>query len=168
MRYIIENERLFLREFNIEDSQKFFELNSNPNVIKHTGDSAFKNEQEARLFLENYNDYKENGYGRWVVIEKEYNEFLGWCGLKYTKHNKTTDIGFRFFEQQWNKGYATESALACIEYGFECLKLKAIIGRAMKSNIASIRVLDKIGLSFVEETILDDEEWVIFKTTYSK
>ena len=66
MRFIIETERLFLREFNIEDSQKLFELNSNPNVIKYTWDSSFKNEQEAQSFLENYNDFKENGYGRWV------------------------------------------------------------------------------------------------------
>jgi len=62
-----------------------------------------------------------------------------------------TDIGFRFFEENWNKGYATESAKACINYRFENLKLKTIIGRAMTENIASIKVLQKIGLEFVKE-----------------
>ena len=52
-----------------------------------------------------------------------------------------TDIGFRFFETEWNKGYATQSATACVQYGFKKLKLKRIVGRAMKENIGSIKVL---------------------------
>lgn len=54
-----------------------------------------------------------------------------------------TDIGFRLFEEHWNKGFATESSKACIEYGFENLNLKSIIGRAMKENLVSIKVLKK-------------------------
>lgn len=54
-----------------------------------------------------------------------------------------TDIGFRFFEEEWNKGYATESATACVQYGFKNLKLKLIVGRAMKENIGSMKSLKK-------------------------
>ena len=66
-----------------------------------------------------------------------------------------TDIGFRFFEEHWNKGFATESAKACIDYGFENLNLKTIIGRAISENIASIKVLEKIGLKFEREFDFD-------------
>lgn len=155
MKEILQTERLLLRELNPDDAENFYKLNLNPNVIKYTGNSACKDIDEAKEFLENYQDYKLNGFGRWAVIEKSTNEFLGWCGLKYDKNLDETDIGFRFFEEHWNKGLATESAKACIDYGFENLNLKTIIGRAISENIASIKVLEKIGLKFEREFDFD-------------
>lgn len=70
MTQILETKRLTLRELNINDSENFYNLNLNPNVIKYTGNSAFKNIDEAKDFLENYQDYQLNGFGRWAVIEK--------------------------------------------------------------------------------------------------
>lgn len=164
MSQISETERLILRELNTDDAENFYKLNLNPNVIKYTGNSAFKDINEAREFLENYHDYKLNGFGRWAVIDKSNNEFLGWCGLKYDKNLDETDIGFRFFEEYWNKGFATESAKACIDYGFENLNLKTIIGRAMSENTASIKVLEKIGLQFQKKFDFDKEnKGVIYK-----
>jgi len=68
---------LFLRELNPHDAENFYRLNLNPNVIKYTGNSTFKDINEAKQFLEDYPDYKLNGFGRWAVIEKSTNEFLG-------------------------------------------------------------------------------------------
>lgn len=163
MKQILETNRLILRELNRSYAKSFYDLNSNPNVIKYTGNLAFKSLQEAREFLENYQDYKLNGYGRWAVIEKTTNKFIGWCGLKFGEMKNETDIGFRFFEEEWNKGFATESAVACVQYGFEKLKLKRIIGRAMKENIGSINVLQKIGLKYEKDTEFDGKEAVIYK-----
>lgn len=163
MKNILETERLLLRELTVDDAENFYDLNLNPNVIRYTRDSAFANINEAKRFLENYADYKENGFGRWAVICKSDNKFIGWCGLKYSEDSNETDIGFRFFEECWNKGFATESAEACIHYGFEKLNLKRIIGRAMSENTASIKVLQKIGLSFEKEFIFDGEKGVIYK-----
>lgn len=163
MRYILETNRLILRELNPNDAKSFYDLNSNPNVIKYTGNVAFKNEEEATEFLVNYEDYKLNGYGRWAVILKSTNTFIGWCGLKFDGVENETDIGFRFFEEEWGKGYATESAIACLQYGFEKLKLKRIIGRAMKANVGSIKVLEKIGLEYERDTYLDGKDAVIYK-----
>ncbi len=161
MKTILQAPRLILREFTIEDVQNFYELNRNPNVIQFTGDDAFQSISEAEEFLKNYKDYEKNGYGRWAVIEKQSGEFLGWCGLKFD--GKETDIGFRFFEQHWGKGYATESAKACLEYGFNTLNLAEIVGRAMKENIASHKVLEKIGLKFIEELEKENRKWLIYK-----
>lgn len=121
MKTILETNRLLLQEFNIGDAEGFYELNLNPNVIKYTGNSAFKDIDEARTFLKDYSDYQQNGFGRWAVIQKSTQEFLGWSGLKYTEKLDETDIGFRLFEHFWNQGFATESAKACIKYGFEKL-----------------------------------------------
>lgn len=163
MKKILETPRLFLRELQPTDAPSFFALNANPNVIRYTGNTAFTSIAEARLFLKNYSDYRENGYGRWAVMLKESGQFLGWCGLKFDAETQETDIGFRFFEEHWGKGYATESAQACIKFGFETFQLKEIIGRAMKANIASIRVLEKVGLHYVEDRVLDQQEAVLYK-----
>lgn len=163
MKHILETNRLILRKLDPKDAKDFYDLNSNPNVIKYTGNSAFKNVEEAKEFLENYSDYKFNGYGRWAVILKTTNKFIGWCGLKFDEAENETDIGFRFFEEEWNKGYATESAIACIHYGFEKLKLKRIIGRAMKENVGSIKVLEKIGLEYEKNATLEGKDAVIYK-----
>ncbi len=161
---ILETNRLLLRELNSNDAENFYRLNLNPNVIRFTGDSSFKNVEEAREFLENYSDYQLNGFGRWAVIEKSSNEFIGWCGLKYNTDIEETDIGFRFFEEYWNQGFATESAKACLDYGFKNLNQKTILGRAMTNNLASIKVLEKIGLLFYKEFDFDENnKGVIYK-----
>ncbi len=163
MKIILETKRLILRELNIDDAESFYKLNLNVNVIRYTGDSAFNSIDAAKEFLENYQDYKLNGYGRWAVVSKENNKFIGWCGLKYDEMKQETDIGFRFFEEEWNKGYATESAQACLNYGFEKLHLKRVIGRAMKENKNSIKVLEKIGLEYEKDAELAGKEAVIYK-----
>lgn len=163
MRKILETPRLFLRELETADAPSFFALNANPNVIRYTGNTAFTSIEEARVFLENYSDYQENGYGRWAVILKDSGRFLGWCGLKFDAETQQTDIGFRFFEEDWGKGYATESAQACLQVGFETFQLKEIVGRAMKANTASIRVLEKVGLHYVEDMVFDQQEAVLYK-----
>ena len=61
MKEILKTKRLLLRELNPDDSENFYKLNLNPNVIKYTGNSAFKDIDEAKEFLENYQDYKING-----------------------------------------------------------------------------------------------------------
>ncbi len=144
---ILETSRLILREFELYDAQKMWELNINPDVIKYTGDAPFSSIEDARIFLENYKDYKKNGYGRWVVLLKGSNEFIGWCGLKLNKDSKV-DIGFRFFKKYWNNGYATESATACLQYGFNNLNLTEIIGRSSIYNKSSIKVLEKIHMNY--------------------
>jgi ribosomal-protein-alanine N-acetyltransferase len=163
MNHILETDRLFLREWNIKDSENLYQLNLNPNVVKYTGDKAFESIAEAENFLANYKDYEINGFGRWAVNTKSNGEFLGWCGLKYVKELNETDIGFRFFEEHWNKGFATESAKACLKYGFENLNLKTIIGRAMAENVASQKVLEKIGMNYEREFNFDEHKGLIYR-----
>jgi ribosomal-protein-alanine N-acetyltransferase len=159
---ILETERLYLRELTIDDAENFYSLNLNDEVIKFTGDDAFKSIEEAKSFLENYDHYTKYNFGRWAVMHKLTNQFIGWCGLKYTKELDEYDIGFRFFKRYWNKGYATEAAKACIDLGFQKYKINIIVGRAMKENIGSIKVLEKIGLSFSKSFNFDGNKGVIY------
>ena len=161
--YLIKTERLLLREFLPEDAHAMYLLNQDPEVIRYTGDPPFESEEDAATFLSDYKDYSANGFGRWAVIRKEDLAFIGWCGLK--RHpDQMVDIGFRFYQTEWGKGYATESAMATLDYGFNELGLDEIVGRAAKANLASIRVLEKLGMQYWKDAPCDGiEEAVYFR-----
>ena len=75
MKIITVTDRLILREFSSKDATHFYLLNLNTNVIKYTGDIAFSNVEEAKIFLDNYREYSLYHMGRWAVIEKSTNNF---------------------------------------------------------------------------------------------
>ena len=167
---ILKTQRTYLREFTIDVTEAMYNLNVDPEVIKYTGNSSFANVDEARDFLLNYDHYKKYGYGRWAVISKENDAFLGWCGLKF--HEEIfVDIGFRYFKKYWNQGYASETAKATLKYGFHTLGLEEIIGRAMPQTAASIRVLEKLNMTFWKHDVCEDVEDTIYyrinKSDYS-
>ena len=159
---IIETSRLYLKEFTIKDAESMYLLNYDPEVIKYTGDVSFNTIAEAKSLIENYNHYQMYGFGRWSVFLKQTNEYIGWCGLKYSVDKDEHDIGFRFFKEQWNKGYATEAALSCLDLGFEKFGMKKIVGRAMIDNIGSIKVLQKIGLKYEKTFDFNGEQGAVY------
>lgn len=150
---ITETPRLLLREFNAADAGHLYDLNHDPEVLKYTGDRPFADQADAARFLEQYKDYDLYGMGRWAVVLKSTRAFTGWCGLKYRPDlgpEGEVDLGYRFFRKYWGQGIASEAATACIEYGFQVLKLNRIIGRVMEANAGSINVLEKCGMQFVK------------------
>lgn len=163
MSFSFDTPRLHLRELTSADADFAYRLNLNPNVIRYTGDDPFESVEAARCFLEEYSSYQRYGFGRWGVELKTTGELIGLCGLKYTPELDEFDIGFRFFEEEWGNGYATEAATECLKLGFERFGMKTIVGRAMKENIASIRVLEKIGLIFYSDYQFEEEQGVLYK-----
>ncbi|RAJ14620.1 GNAT family N-acetyltransferase [Olleya aquimaris] len=163
MKIITETERLYLREFIPEDAIHFYQINLDEDVIKYTGDIAFESLTEAKEFLSSYNQYQQHNMGRWAVCDKQTDDFLGWCGLKYHPKDDIVEVGYRFYKKYWNKGYATESAKAAIHYGFETLKLKTIFAHAHVNNVASHKVIEKCGLQFVDQNNYDGMPAKLYK-----
>ena len=144
---IAETSRLLFRRFVPDDAASFYQLNLDPAVIRHTGDPPFESVDAARTFIEQYKAYQKWGFGRWAVIEKDTNAFIGFCGLSRNEQDDV-DVGYRFFQSKWGKGYATESAKASLELGFHTFDLPYIVGRSAIANPPSIRVLEKIGMTY--------------------
>lgn len=147
----IETKRLILRPVTLDDAQDFFEMDSNPNVHKYLGNNPVQTIEQSKAMIKDIlKQYEDYNLGRLAVIKKDTNEFLGWSGLKYErvvrKEFNYYDIGYRFKEQHWGKGYATESAIASLEYGFKDLKLKEICGAAEAHHLVSNIILKKIGM----------------------
>lgn len=151
--FVLNTARLYLHELTAQEARDMHELNLDPDVIRYTGDPPFNSVDHARQFLAAYADYRKHGFGRWAVRLKQDDTFLGWCGLKRIPEISEVDLGFRFHQRYWNQGYATESALACLDHGFSTLQLEEVIGRAMPQNHASIRVLKKVGMHYWKDVV---------------
>ena len=159
----IETERTIMRKLTTEDAKDFYILNLDEEVLKLTGDKPFENIKASIDFLTKYNQYEKHGVGRLAVIDKATAKFIGWCGLKYSQDKDEYDIGFRFYRDYWNRGYATETSKRCLDFGFNELGIEKIVGRAMKENLASIKVLKKIGMTFKENFDFEGREGVIYE-----
>lgn len=162
MHFLLETERLILRELRPEDANDFLALNSDPVVLHYLGETPLTTIEQSLEIIDNIRkQYADHGIGRWAAIEKSSGEFIGWAGLKFitaVENNRTHfhDVGYRLIPRFWGKGYATESAKAALEYGFTTMKLQEIIGMCNEKNLASRRALEKCGLTFVEKFQFDD------------
>lgn len=148
MGVILETERLILRETVVEDAPDLYEMDADLEVQQYTGDVLPASVEDIFERISNYADYKKYGYGRWTTVLKNTNEIIGWCGLKYLQDIQETDIGYRWKPKYWNKGYATEASMACLKYGFDQFELKQIVAQVLPENKASIRVMEKIGMTY--------------------
>lgn len=166
MKSFIETERLILREMIPSDDAGMFELDSNPEVHRFLGKKPVQHIEESRLMIQNLRkQYAENGIGRWAVILKETNEFIGWSGIKLitdsiNSHQNFYEIGYRFIPKYWGKGYATEAGLAFVDFAFNEIKADALYAYADSSNVDSRHILEKIGMRYVNSFEYEGEEHV--------
>ena len=157
MHIIFETPRLLLGQFTEDDAALILDLNSDPEIVKYVHEPVLTSEEEAKKIIVDIilPQYKNN-LGRWATFTKSNNEFIGWCGLKYRMEVNEIDVGYRFKKSAWGKGFATEAAKHTLNHGLYNLNLPLITGRAHIENIASIKVLEKIGMQFISEEIVDD------------
>ncbi|HMW39241.1 MAG: GNAT family N-acetyltransferase [Saprospiraceae bacterium] len=171
MNFLIETERLILRNITHEDLEGFYELDSDPEVHRYLGNEPVTDRMVlAKVIDYVIGQYEEFGIGRWAVTEKITGEFAGWCGLKYIAEaahhpNPYYDLGYRLIRRHWGKGYATEAARASLNYGFRQLDLNEIYAAAHPENEASNRILLKLGFSrlgsFMEHG--SNNNWYVLK-----
>jgi RimJ/RimL family protein N-acetyltransferase len=147
---IVATERLVLREMTEADAEAVWRINSDPAVTRYLGEPTLASVDEALDILRTriFPQYREHGVGRWAVVLRAGGELVGWCGLKYLAESDEYDLGYRFASRHWGHGYATESAAAVLRWAAHHLPDARVVGRAHVDNLASIRVLEKIGLRF--------------------
>jgi [ribosomal protein S5]-alanine N-acetyltransferase len=157
MNIIFETPRLILRQFTEADASLILQLNSDPEIVKYVHEPVLENKEQAKkIIIDIILPQYKNNLGRWAIHTKNNMDFIGWCGLKFRAGPDQIDLGYRLMQKAWRKGFATEAAQQTLEHGFKTLDLKLITGTAHKENIASIKVLEKIGMHFIKEGIEDD------------
>ncbi len=148
-----ETERLEHRALTVDDAEAFFALNSDPDVMRFTGEPLLPSLDAAREAIASYPDFDSVGYGRWGCVLKETQAIIGFCGLKYLPDLDAVDVGYRFLPPYWGRGLATEACIASLDFGFDTLRLDEIIGLVLPGNGASIRVLEKAGMRSDGESV---------------
>jgi RimJ/RimL family protein N-acetyltransferase len=151
-----------MRPITLDDIEHLYQLNLDPDVIKYTGDPPFESIEETRAFYSNYDQYEMYKTGRFSTFLKHGDIFIGWCGLKYHEDGEV-DLGYRFLKKFWGQGYATESSKASLDYGFNNLKFERIYAEAMKENPASIRVMQKVGMKYVRDVMIENHSGVRYE-----
>lgn len=150
----LETSRLILRRWRDTDVAPFAIMNSDPQVMQHFP-NLLTYEQNAQMVERIEAHFIEHGFGLWAVELKQTGQFAGFIGLAVPRFEAAftpcVEIGWRPGVSFWNRGYATEGAHAALKHGFTQCRLKEIVSFTVPANIASRRVMEKIGMSHVDD-----------------
>ena len=155
-----ETDRLLVRQYMISDIGELFQIMSNSRIHTYTKDKyrpwdKQRTEEYIRYMMSK--DFKTLDCFHGAVIEKETNQLIGLCGLNPYKANEP-EIEFKIGVPYWNKGYATELGKQMIKDSFATTNIKGIYGMAQPENIASRKVLEKIGMKYLGNQVFRNHE----------
>lgn len=151
---IIETERLFLRRWRESDVMSFAKICADKEVMRFIGSGDTMTEDQARADIDKYEKcWSDNGFGQLAVCMKRSGQFIGFAGLDRHRllheYSGIAEIGWRFSRETWGRGYATEAALAVTDFAINDRQLCQLISVCQAKNIASERIMQKIGMSFL-------------------
>jgi [ribosomal protein S5]-alanine N-acetyltransferase len=147
----LETERLILRPMLQTDFEALHLIFTDAKVMAAFNHPVFTGEQMQRWLQRNLDHQNEFGYGLFSVILKETGELIGECGLEQMEDQEAAELGYDLRSDFWNRGYATEAALAVRDYSFDVLCLPRLISLIRVGNLASKRVAEKVGMTLAEE-----------------
>lgn len=156
---MMQTEHLYLRRFTVDDAKEYWPLVSRREILGYTGEQPQATLDDVReiLLTRPLKDYSVHGFGRMACIEKCTGRIVGFSGLKYLEGLNEVDIGYRFLPECWGKGYATESAAMRMRQCNSEFGVRRIVGLVHPENVASKRVLEKLGLRFERKLPQDDD-----------
>ena len=150
---MIETPRLLLRDWREEDVDAYARICTDPEVMRFMLPPRPLSHAEAAYDVQNILDHwRRHGFGHWAVEERESGRFVGRTGIK--RHDdwdldaENTEVGWLYDRSVWGQGYATEAAREAVRFCFEELDRPEVISIAHPENLASRRVMEKVGLRY--------------------
>jgi RimJ/RimL family protein N-acetyltransferase len=153
----LHTERLRLRPFTNADAHALFAMHSNADVLRYWDSPPWSEPERAERFLAACRQMADEGTGARTAIDRiSDGAFLGWCGLtRWNPEYRSASLGYCLNQAAWGQGYATEAAVALLQWAFDTLDLNRVQAEADTRNAASGRVLEKLG--FVHEGTLRED-----------
>ena len=148
-----------------EDAQALWQLDQDPSVMKYLNAGIPTSmEQIKTIAIPRMGKYRDidKGWGIWQVSDKHTDEYLGWVLIRpmafFTDSPNFSDLelGWRFFQKSWGKGYATEAAIAIKDAVTASSRVTHVSALAVADNLASIGVMKKLGMKFVRAYLHKD------------
>ncbi|WP_377640995.1 GNAT family N-acetyltransferase [Oryzobacter terrae] len=149
--------RLLLRPFHDADADDLLAMHGDANVMRYWDAPRWTEPGRGRQFVAACRQVEADGTGARVAIaRRDGGDFLGWCGLtRWNPEFRSASLGFCSTEAAWGHGYMTEAAGALLRWAFDALDLNRVQSETDTRNLASARVLDKLG--FVREGTLRED-----------
>lgn len=149
----IKTKRLILRAFEENDAEPLYHILAQEDVLRYFPNPAPPSKEKTiGLVRKQLEQWEQYGYAWWAVTLPSNPDLLGWCGLQFLPETGETEVGYLLGKPWWGKGYATEAASASIGFAFNDLDMEQIIALVHPENQASIHVIEKIGMHFVDAT----------------
>lgn len=161
-RYAIRTLRTLLRPVSMEDVGKLHRIWREPAVRRFFwDDEEIPYERAEAAVREVVEDFGRHGFGLWISERRQHRgDPIGFCGLRHLDDEPEVEILYGISPPEWGRGFATEVALAVLRYGFERAGLDRVLGIADAGNLASRRVLEKIGMTFKGSVVNEGREEV--------
>ncbi|MCF5707343.1 GNAT family N-acetyltransferase [Pseudomonas syringae] len=143
----IHTDRLVLRDFEVADVPALAAILGDPQVMRYSVRGVLSGHATGEFVRNCKQAYSVDGFGTQAVIDAATGQVIGFCGL----NSETVDgvmeveIGYRLAPSFWGRGLASEAARATLKHAFETLRLTSVIAIVQPENVASVRVLQKIG-----------------------
>lgn len=147
---VFETNRLTLLQLTPDDATFILELVNDPAWLRFIGDRGVRTLEDARAYILKgpVASYERHGFGLYLVKRKEDGALIGICGLLKRDTLPDVDVGFAFLPQFTRQGYGFEAAAATLTYGHRVLGLQRIVAVTSPDNVASIRLLERLGFRF--------------------
>ena len=114
--------------------------------------------ESLRRWAGRLDEWERSGYGMWIVEVAATGEVIGHAGIQHLEGTDDVELGYYLGRAAWGQGYATEAARACLDYGFETIKLPRIVATVRLENAASRHVLEKLGFHHERDGIFYEAE----------
>ncbi|MGC2659438.1 MAG: GNAT family N-acetyltransferase [Bryobacteraceae bacterium] len=142
----LETQRLRLEPWQISDWHALRPIATDVEVMRYiTGGVPWTDEQVRTFVTRQWNLYMDRGFCRWKLLAKTNGEMIGFCGVGFWRDATDPEIGWWLARRWWGHGLATEAARAALRDAFERVQLDRIISIARPENIASTRIMEKLG-----------------------
>ncbi|HMO81079.1 MAG TPA: GNAT family N-acetyltransferase [Pyrinomonadaceae bacterium] len=146
---MIETDRLRFRPFALEDLPLLIEQRSDPDMYRYLGGTRRQNPEELAKRIQFYiSCFETHGFAMCPMILKETGEIIGGAGLQPLEESGEVEVGYNLIKEYWGRGIGTEAARAWLDHGFRDLGLDRIVAVAHPDNIASRRIMEKLGLRY--------------------
>ena len=148
----ITTQRLVLRAFTEEDVEPLYHILRGKDVLRYFPPmDPLPRDRVQKMVLRLLKHWEARGYGLWAVTSRATGTLMGRCGLQWLPDTEEVEVDFILGQAFWGQGFATEAARASLRYGFEELELERVVGIVHVENIASRRVMEKLGMTMVEQ-----------------
>lgn len=162
---IADSDRLSFRLMDVSDKPLFLDLDSDPEVMKFINGGNPTTEQEYQdIYIPRHTAFRnpDKGWGFWAVFIKETDTFAGWILVRpmdffnEEKDLENIELGWRFKQLTWGKGYATEAAQAVMSAMKEQAGYTRFTAIAVSDNTGSIKIMQKLGMNFLKKQLHKD------------